>query len=405
MRAMTPPSGETRIGTKKAVSRAGPVRLCGALAVLALETERRTMTIGSKATKMTARIAVGLGLIVLALLVPGLLRPANGNTPFVMTNMRGHPGLSVMTYNIEGLPWPVRLGREAAFTKIGARLEALRLLGEQPHIVVLQEAFTDQAKRIGVEGGYRYIVNGPDRSLAGAAITTETDRAFQRDASFFSGERSGKVVDSGLQILSDYPILSVRRMAFPTCAGFDCLANKGAVLAMIAVPGLGEPIAVVDVHLNSRRASHVADDRSLYAYRRQIDALDQFLAANVKPGTPVIVAGDFNVGQRPARQAYFTAHLRKWGERAPGVVKDALHSCLAAPAICGAMPSDAAFSLARARDWELAVPGERAELAVDGLSVPFGHEIDERMLSDHVGYVAYYDVVRKRPAATAIARS
>ncbi|MFC3422954.1 sphingomyelin phosphodiesterase [Rhizorhabdus histidinilytica] len=361
---------------------------------MALETERMAMTIGSKAGKMAARVVAGLGLIVLVLLVPGLLRPANGNTPFVMTNMRGHPGLSVMTYNIEGLPWPVRLGREAAFAKIGARLEALRLLGEQPHIVVLQEAFTDQAKRIGVEGGYRYIVNGPARSLAGAPITTEADRAFQREASFFSGERSGKIVDSGLQILSDYPILSVRRMAFPTCAGFDCLANKGAVLAMISVPGLGEPIAVVDVHLNSRRASHVADDRSLYAYRRQIDALDQFLAANVKPGAPVIVAGDFNVGQRPARRAYFAAHLRKWGERAPGIVRDALRTCSASETVCGSMPTDAAYSMLRARDWQLAVPGARLQLAVQGLSTPFGHDADGAMLSDHVGYVAFYGAKR-----------
>ncbi|MFD2497805.1 hypothetical protein ACFSTI_01610 [Rhizorhabdus histidinilytica] len=125
------------------------------------------MTIGSKAGKMAARVVAGLGLIVLVLLVPGLLRPANGNTPFVMTNMRGHPGLSVMTYNIEGCPgrsgWAARRRSPRS-----ARLEALRLLGEQPHIVVLQEAFTDQAKRIGVEGGYRYIVNGPARSLAGA---------------------------------------------------------------------------------------------------------------------------------------------------------------------------------------------------------------------------------------------
>jgi len=354
------------------------------------------MTTGSMTGKMATGTLGVLVLLVLGLLLPGVLRPAAGNTPFVMTNMRSRPGLSVMTYNIEGLPWPVRFGRETAFDKIGARLAALRLAGEQPHIVVLQEAFTDKAKRIGMDSGYRYIVNGPDSSLPGAPPTTEADRAFQQGASFLSGERSGKVVDSGLQILSDYPIVSVRRMAFPTyaCAGFDCLANKGAVLAMIAVPGVREPIAVVDVHLNSRKASHVADERSLYAYRRQIDALDQFLSENVRPGTPVIVAGDFNVGQRPARQAYFTQHLRKWGERAPGVVRDALRTCFASAIACGDMPADASFSMHRARDWQLAIPGARLRLAVQGLTVPFGHDVDGGMLSDHVGYVAFYGVRR-----------
>ena len=347
------------------------------------------MAIGSKSMM---RMAVAPALLMLALLLPALLRPASGSTPFVMTNMRNDPGLSVMTYNIEGLPWPVRFGRETAFEKIGNRLAALRLLGEQPHIVLLQEAFTDQAKRIGVDGGYRYIVDGPGRDLAGVPAISMADRTFQSGASFLHGERSGKWVDSGLQILSDYPILAVRRMAFPSyaCAGFDCLANKGAVLAMIAVPGVDGPIAVVDVHLNSRKAAGVEDDRSFYAYRRQIDALDHFLAANVKPGTPMIMAGDFNVGHRPTRQRYFAAHMLNWGERAPGIIKDALRACSASATICGPMPRDAIFSMKRGRDWQLSVPGSHIHLAVEGLAAPFGHDLNGEMLSDHIGYVAYY---------------
>lgn len=371
------------------------MRLFDVVAVFRFDMERGTMSL---VPKTALRIGLILGAVIIALLLPGMLRPANGTTPFVMTNMRGDAGLSVMTYNIEGLPWPVRLGRETAFEKIGARLQALRMLGEQPHIVALQEAFTDQARHIGVDSGYRYIADGPDSSLPGAAATTKADKNFQQGASFLSGERSGKWVGSGLQILSDYPILSVRRMAFPSyaCAGFDCLANKGVMLAMIRVPGTSEPIAVVNVHLNSRKASHVSDDRSLYAYRRQIDALDGFLSANVKPGTPMIVAGDFNVGSRPARQRYFAAHMLKWGERMPGIIKDALRTCASPSAPCGDVPSDAAFSMRRGRDWQLAVPGDHVELAVDGVSVPFGHDVDGAMLSDHVGYVAYYDPVLRR---------
>jgi len=337
------------------------------------------------------RIAAAILALTAAMLLPGLLRPANGTTPFVMTSLRGQPGLSVMTYNIEGLPWPVRFGRDAAFRQISARLQALRTAGEQPHIVVLQEAFTADAKRIGTDAGYRYHVDGPDRSLAGAPAIEPRDRDFQLAAHFLSGERSGKLVDSGLEILSDYPILSVRRMAFPSyaCAGFDCLANKGAVLAMIAVPGMDTPVAVVDVHLNSRKASKVSNDRSLYAYQRQIDALDRFLATSLKAGTPLILAGDFNVGNRPSRQDYFMAHMRKWSDH--GLVKDALRTCFAQVGMCGAtLPVDAAFSMHRARDWQLSFPGTDQALAVNGLSVPFGHDIDGAMLSDHVGYVAYY---------------
>ena len=42
-------------------------------------------------------------------------------------------------------------------------------------------------------------------------------------------------------LLSDFPIESVRRAAFPAdaCAGFDCLAAKGAMLVTVSIPGKG----------------------------------------------------------------------------------------------------------------------------------------------------------------------
>ena len=354
----------------------------------------------SKIGRWVAISVLGLA----AIFTPAFRKAEGGTSPFVMTNIRQDPRLSLMTYNIEGLPWPVRMNRADDLAQIQTRLEALRLLGEQPHIVALQEAFTDDAKSIGRQSGYRYVANGPDKALPGAMAILPTDRQFQSSASFYHGELSGKFVDSGLQILSDYPILSVRRMAFPSyaCAGYDCLANKGVLLAMIAVPGMHEPIAVVNVHLNSRKASGVDDARSLYAYRRQIDALDTFLADAIKPGTPVIVAGDFNVGNRPTRRHYFEAFMRQVNHGSThGSMEDALTTCLSPTAPCGTdIPSDARFSARRARDWQLSIPGKRYALAVSQLSVPFGHDVDGTMLSDHVGYTAYYDLIDRSLPAT-----
>ena len=122
-------------------------------------------------------------------------------------------GLSVLTYNVHGLPWPLTFGRPAAFAKIETRLRAMRHEGVQPHIVVLQEAFTADAKQIGRRSGYRYIVDGPGRALRSPAPETPADAAFAARASFWRGESGAKLVDSGLQILSDYPVLSVRRAA------------------------------------------------------------------------------------------------------------------------------------------------------------------------------------------------
>src|SRR4051794_12601604 len=74
------------------------------------------------------------------------------------------PPLSVLTYNVHGLPWPLASGRNPAFVEIATRLRALRAAGAQPHVVVLQEAFTGAAKSIGAEAGYPFVLIGPSAS-------------------------------------------------------------------------------------------------------------------------------------------------------------------------------------------------------------------------------------------------
>ncbi|MBP8232846.1 MAG: hypothetical protein KAY22_11125 [Rhizorhabdus sp.] len=38
-------------------------------------------------------------------------------------------------------------------------------------------------------------------------------------------------------------------------------------------------------------------------------------------------------------------------------------------------------------------PGADASVTVQAISIPFGHDRDGSMLSDHLGYVAYLDTV------------
>ena len=310
-------------------------------------------------------------------------------------------GLSVLTYNVEGLPWPVRSGRDEKLRQIGAALGQLRAHHAQPHVIVLQEAFSGAAKAIANQAGYRYIVDGPPRDLRGANAISAADRRFEADASLFSGETEGKWVDSGLRIASDYPILSVRRMAFPAfaCAGYDCLANKGAVAVLVRVPGLAEPVAIVATHLNSRRASHASNARSLYAYRRQIDALGGFIRATVPSSSPLVLAGDFNAGMRFDRRSYLVRSATGWRSQTPVAV--ALDSCLANAACGQTNPADIRFSYLRGRDWQFFAPGRFANLHVSALSALFGHDMHGAMLSDHVGYMASYSLGTIAGAITA----
>ena len=296
--------------------------------------------------------------------------------------------VSVLTYNVKGLPWPVAIGRYAALSGIASHLRDLRKSGRAPHIVVLQETFTTEAQSIGAAAGYRYVVRGPNPDTSGAPAMTLADRDFASGAHWWKGETAGKYVGSGLQILSDYPVENVRRIAFPAfaCAGFDCLANKGALLATVVIPGAPTPIDVLTTHLNSRRASHVGDDRSIYAYRRQFDALTDFIRTSHDARYPLIAAGDFNVGSEdPRRPEILAAARQKWASR--GQIKDAFGEYVREG---GVLAGDAAFSFRRARDWQFYSDGTTVKLTLAGIDVPFGRDGSGRMLSDHAGYTVRY---------------
>src|SRR6478735_10191093 len=75
-----------------------------------------------------------------------VLSARTGALPF--GHSRNEP-LSILTYNVHGLPWPIASNRSKSLRRIADRLAALRRMGLQPSIVVLQEAFTTDAKDIG----------------------------------------------------------------------------------------------------------------------------------------------------------------------------------------------------------------------------------------------------------------
>jgi endonuclease/exonuclease/phosphatase family metal-dependent hydrolase len=288
---------------------------------------------------------------------------------------------------VKGLPWPIALDRSNALAEIAAQLRTLKSEHKAPQIVVLQETFTAEARSLGPAAGYRYIATGPAEDEPANAQMTALDRRFESQARWWKGETEGKYVGSGLQILSDYPIIATRHVAFPAfaCAGFDCLANKGALLVTIDIPG-GGPIDIVTTHLNSRRASGVEDARSIFAYRRQVGVLTDFIKRYHDPRYPLVAAGDFNVGSAlPRRLALLDDVHGKWagGEQ----VRDALNQAVNDRYTLG---RDARYSLKRARDWQFYADGSNAALTLTNVDVPLGRDKNGAMLSDHVGYVAHF---------------
>lgn len=298
--------------------------------------------------------------------------------------------LSVMSYNVHGLPWPIARGRPKALRQIGERLAAMRLAGDQPHLVLLQEAFTPDAKAIAARAGYAYAVTGPSRSERLDPPAGPAARQFGRANDKLKGEGVGTLEDSGLLILSDYPVLQVKRMPYArfSCAGYDCLANKGALMVRVAVPGAAQPVTVIDTHMNSRGASGVAKDRADAAYGWQAEQLRAFVGSNVPATAPAIVAGDFNIGRTQYRRAMVTGG---GGVLSGGT--DALRTALG-QGLKLPDPAAAQAIVIKGKDWMFARGGCGTGLKLQGVAVPFGREPDGKSLSDHFGYVAYYSVER-----------
>lgn len=286
--------------------------------------------------------------------------------------------LSVLTYNVKGLPWPLASGRPEALAHIGERLARMRREGRQPHVVVLQEAFTSDAKQIGRIAGYPYVIEGPYvRGAPGAEASPAREWRL--------GETRAAAVDSGLVLLSDLPVRDVQRVAFAPedCAGYDCLAAKGVLMVELDTGDRG-PVVVATTHLNCQGASGAPKARTTAAFGRQIAFVAGLLAKVHARGVPVIVAGDFNQGRRPQRVALLQAALHGV---AGTPVRDALDLDLDADPRDG-QQIDAIRR--HARDLQFAFDGRDVQLAPEAVSIPFGREADGSMLSDHMGYTVRY---------------
>jgi len=184
-------------------------------------------------------------------------------------------------------------------------------------------------------------------------------------------------------VLSDAPITDVKDTPYRYCAGIDCLANKGVMLARLALPGAPREIDIVNTHLNSRRAAKAPLGRSLRAHNLQTEELMSFINAHRDGDRPLLVGGDFNVRNAPDRYDYRSA------ERPYQVVSE---FCARAADPCeGQAPADPA-----ARPWlssqDLQAFAGAGPVTVQPIRIEtlFGASGAGSRLSDHDGYLVRY---------------
>ena len=209
----------------------------------------------------------------------------------------GSRDISILTYNVAGLPWPLRKDRKAALYAIGDDLSLMHEQGRAPDIVLIQEGFSQHMAEMIRRSGYSYYAKGPSRRDRADESQSIVPSGFLQSGQFAKGEKAGKILNSGLYVLSKWPIRTQLREPFfkGACAGFDCAANKGLLWVEIDVPGMPGYLQVMTTHLNSHRSSGVSQDRSLQAHNLQIVQIAKFIERHLMPEQPLIFGGDFNI--------------------------------------------------------------------------------------------------------------
>ncbi len=203
--------------------------------------------------------------------------------------------LRVLLWNVEGLPWPIRSGREPKLARIADWIAKRRKAGYGPDILILHKAFTPEASRIATAAGFRSIVPGPALDGKRQLAVATPPAGYADTARWSKGEGIGKWLDGGLYVATDLPVIDRVRDAFGTdsCAGYDCLSNKGGLALRLAIPGAPEALTLFNTHRNSREPAKVGISRAEASHVLQTRENDALLAAFGESGA-LIAAGDFN---------------------------------------------------------------------------------------------------------------
>lgn len=205
--------------------------------------------------------------------------------------------VTVLTFNVAGLPWPVSNGRAQIMPEIGRQIAALSAEGTPVDVVLIQEGFISETDLIADSLGFPHRISGAGANLMADAHPCTGCAVDNRQQKWWKGEGIGSLAGSGLHIYSVHPIFGVNRMAFGdnACAGYDCLANKGAVVARIAFPGVPQPIDILTTHLNSTNAAGVPKWETHIAHQHQVRRLANFWDSVTTRDRPAIMGGDFNI--------------------------------------------------------------------------------------------------------------
>lgn len=175
--------------------------------------------------------------------------------------------ISVLTWNTFLIPPPFNSTKQEE----RADLMSKKLLTIDHDIIFFQEAFLDAKREL---------------------IIKELASVYPYNAVPKKGEGLFQFQDSGLFIVSKYPMTILDQVIFDDCVGTDCLASKSAILVEISLPN-NKKIQMVDTHLQGWN-----DNEMINVRKKQLLQIKKMMDSNSKFGIAQIIVGDLNIDGR-----------------------------------------------------------------------------------------------------------
>lgn len=134
--------------------------------------------------------------------------------------------------------------------------------------------------------------------------------ALRAEYPYQSGEifKLGKVMGSGVRIVSRWPFELEDAHKYAACDGLQCAATRGVIYAKINKQGKA-------YHLFATHTQSSDDDANRNARKAQLQEMGEYIQGlNIPASEPVIMAGDFNVnkGGLPQDRDYMEAVLNAY---------------------------------------------------------------------------------------------
>ena len=199
--------------------------------------------------------------------------------------------IKILSWNIYMLPGFLGPGKMLRAEAIGNILAS-----SDYDVIVSQEAFHKKTRNI---------------------ISRLLQPAFPFQSGPSQGQSLSLRVNSGLWIVSRYPIKEVHSIIFKAHHGVDALSRKGALMVTVKVNT--QSVQIVGTHLQNGGKEWRRENQCTELFQKLLKKFQE-------PGVPQIVCGDFNI-DRHSLEPHYLGMLQTLNANDRGATDDNIYSC------------------------------------------------------------------------------